>query len=116
MKVTYSLVGMPHQGTVDIVAALKEGDALMLVREPSNRFDANAVAVWAGDRRVAYIPSKTNKFLSNLIDQKGTPFTPPEGSPTMAMDGAPANGNCMPAIFKRSPNHAYPQALVDEGE
>lgn len=114
MKITYSLVGMNHQKTEDIVKALQVGDELLLVREPQNAYDKNAIAVWAGNRRVAYIPSKTNGRLAKIIDERGTDFTPAADSPTMAMDSAPVIGRAMACTFQRSFNSGYPQIVVEE--
>lgn len=114
MKTAYSLVGMNHQKSEEIVRSLAPGAPLTLVREPMNPYDKFAVAVWVGDRRVAYVPGKNNKKLADMIDRLGEPFAPPAGSPTMAMDSAPLLGNSFPAVFKRSPNSGYPQAEVEE--
>ena len=110
---TFSIVGMKHQGTEEIVAALKPGADLMLVREPENQFDKFAIGVWVDGRRIGYLPGKNNKGLADRIDAHGQDWTPPADSPTMAMDTAPTMlGLSMPATFMRSPNSGYPQAVV----
>lgn len=114
MKITYSMVGMPHQKTDELVKALQPGTELLLVREPQNPYDPNAIAVWHGNRRLAYLPSKNNRHLAALMDERGAVFTPADGSPTMAMDNAPVIGRSMPCIFKRSDNSGYPQIVVEE--
>lgn len=48
---------------------LKNGDALRMVREPDNPYDANAVALYAGGIKLGYIPKKENTSLANLLDQ-----------------------------------------------
>ena len=52
-----------------IIDELKEGDKLSLKREPENRFDSNAIAVYdAQNRRLGYIPEKDNIVFSRLMD------------------------------------------------
>lgn len=123
MKKTYSIVGMEHQGTEQFVASLRPGLALKLVREPDNKFDKKAVAVWCGDRKIGYLPGKTNASISAKIDKDGEPHVfisanivtdekpktatevaASEASPVMAMD----------ATFTRSANSGYPQIVVEE--
>jgi single-stranded-DNA-specific exonuclease len=43
MKTT--VVGVTFDGRQEVVATLKSGDELVLVREPTNKYDKNAVAV-----------------------------------------------------------------------
>jgi hypothetical protein len=112
MSKTYSIVGMNHQKSESIVAALKTGDELKLIREPTNKFDANAIAVYCGDQRVGYIPSKQNKVLAGFIDEVGIPTS------TMALDSvavAPIEHlRSVKARFVRSPNSSYPMVQVDD--
>lgn len=48
---------------------LQAGDALKMVREPDNPYDANAVALYAGDTKLGYIPKKENTTTAMLLDQ-----------------------------------------------
>ena len=48
---------------------IKEGDKLVLKREPENRFDENAILVLDGkNRKLGYIPEKDNIVFSRLMD------------------------------------------------
>jgi hypothetical protein len=112
---TFSIVGMNYIKTEAIVAALQPGHAVTLVREPTNPFDPNAVAVWVDGQRVGYLPKKQNAALAAFIDQTGTEVA------SMAMDAVgktwdPANAGTkfIPAVFVRSPNSGYPQVSVSE--
>lgn len=101
-KETYSIVGTAFvEGGEQIMATLATGDVLSLVREPTNRFDPNAIAVYAGKNRIGYIPRKKNAVLCQFIDQ--------EGEPQMAMDGAP---KAIRGKFVRSPNSGFPMVGV----
>lgn len=95
---SYSIVGMNFRGTEDVVRKLAGGEPLKLVREPGNKFDKNAVAVWMGDVCLGYVPRTQNSVLAAFIDTHGQSWTPPEADPTMAIDAA----------FERSPNSGYP--------
>lgn len=87
----YAVVGMKHRGAEAFVAALPPDSPLMLVREADNKFDRNAVQVWAQDgggwRHVGYVPKTQNQVLAQFIDAIGKPWTEPQ--PVMALD-APA--------------------------
>lgn len=48
---------------------IKEGDKLVLKREPENRFDENAILVLDGkNRKIGYIPEKDNIVFARLMD------------------------------------------------
>ena len=48
---------------------VKEGDALILKREPDNRFDENAIIVMdVKKRKLGYIPEKDNIVFARLMD------------------------------------------------
>lgn len=50
---------------------MKVGDALVLVREPDNPHDANAVRVeWQG-RRLGYVPRRENAAVARHMDRGG---------------------------------------------
>lgn len=103
---TYSIVGMNFQKAEAIVAALQPGTPVKLIREPTNKYDANAIAVWVDGKHVGYIPSKQNKVLAAFMDQTDLPL--------MAFDSAKPEGKTLDATFVRSPNSGYPQVEVVE--
>ena len=48
---------------------IKEGDKVVLKREPENRFDENAILVLDGkNRKLGYIPEKDNIVFARLMD------------------------------------------------
>ena len=48
---------------------IKEGDVLILQREPENRFDENAILVLdSKKRKLGYIPEKDNIVFTRLMD------------------------------------------------
>jgi hypothetical protein len=96
----YSIVGMSHLKTENLVAEMDEGEPVALVREPDNPFDPNAVAVWARNVKVGYVPKATNAVLAGFIDRSGA-------GPIMGLDSA--HTKFIHAKFVRSPNSRYPQ-------
>lgn len=87
----YALVGMKHRGAEVFVAALPPDAPLLLLREPQNKYDANAVQVWAKDgqewRHVGYISKDQNAVLARFIDSRGVQTALPQ-RPEIAKDGA----------------------------
>ena len=107
---TYSIVGMNHRKSEEFVAALQPGAEATLVREPSNPFDPNAIAVWIDGKHVGYIPKKQNVTLAAFIDLNAKQMF------QMATDeiGGMKVAKSIPAIFIRSPNSKYPMVEVKE--
>lgn len=69
MKGLYAIVGMQHRpGAREKLATLRHGHPLMLMREPHNTYDRNAVQVWADDVHVGFIKGNQVKPLARLID------------------------------------------------
>lgn len=101
---TYSIVGMNYIKTEGIVAALAVGAPVVLIREPTNAFDPNAVAVWVNNQRVGYISKKQNAVLAQFIDQQ--PLR------SLAMDSNAEPVRAVDAKFVRSPNSGYPMVEV----
>ena len=44
------------------------GQRLRMLREPDNPYDARAIALYAGDRRIGYVPRQHNKMPARLMD------------------------------------------------
>lgn len=66
-------VGFRPKEDRDIAKALKEGDALVLRREPGNEHDANAIQVLSHGTFIGYIPATDAKLLAPKMDA-GRPF------------------------------------------
>lgn len=111
MTQRYSIVGTQFTGVPEsFVAALKPGTPAVLVREPTNQYDANAIAVYVDGRRIGYVPKKQNAVLAQFIDQKGRELTDAE---PLALDAALAGAKkAIDATFVRSPNSGFPMVEV----
>jgi hypothetical protein len=63
------LAGFRHYEGPDAYAALHAGERLVLVREPDNPYDANAVRVeWRG-RMLGYVPQRENAAVARHLDR-----------------------------------------------
>jgi hypothetical protein len=72
MKTLYTMVGMRFRGTEAKVAALQNGDNLMLRREPTNRHDPNAVAIDSDlGIHLAYVKGTEAGNLARQMDAAG---------------------------------------------
>ncbi len=71
MKSLYAMVGMRFRDAEEFVASLPDREPLLLLRQPNNPHDANAVAVWARGRHVGFIPTKENAALASRMDDIG---------------------------------------------
>ena len=60
--------GFQYGHGYDLLAQLVPGTALQLVREPDNRYDAQAVRVEAFGRKIGYLPRESNRTVSLLLD------------------------------------------------
>ena len=57
-----------HKGYL-VENEFKSGVPLSLVREPKNRYDSNAIAIYYELTKIGYIPAAQNTVLTNLLDQ-----------------------------------------------
>lgn len=62
------VAGFRHYEGMELLPQMKEGDLLSLVREPGNQYDPKAVALHWQDKKIGFIPAKTNEMLSYLLD------------------------------------------------
>ena len=72
VKAIYSIVGMKHLGTEVLIADMKAGEMLALVRDPLNDYDANAVQVWGRQVQLGYIKATEATSLARSMDEKQT--------------------------------------------
>jgi hypothetical protein len=70
MKILGQMVGMSWRHTTDLVSALPTGEPLILVRDPDNEHDGNAVQVWHGDTHIAFIKREEVRDIARHMDSK----------------------------------------------
>jgi hypothetical protein len=65
------LAGFQHHAGQQVWNELREGDALVLVREPTNPHDALAIRVeWQG-HQLGYLPRAENRAVATELDRGG---------------------------------------------
>lgn len=64
-----AIVGTLYRGpeAVAALARLRRGDTVRLVREPDNRADPDAVAVYSGRHHLGYVPRRAHAELRPLF-------------------------------------------------
>lgn len=106
----YSIVGSNFApGATVALKRMQGGEELKLVREPDNKHDKNAIAVYCGTQRLGFVPKTHNVTLAAFIDSHGDRVADVE---VFAQDSASGRNNFITARFVRSPNSAFPQAEV----
>lgn len=60
--------GLQYYNSDEELQKMHEGDMVTLVREPINKFDPYAIAVYHKSRKAGYIPASANEVLSNILD------------------------------------------------
>jgi hypothetical protein len=68
------IAGIMHQDPQAIFDAISEGEILQLKREPANKYDELAIAVWKGSVKCGYMPRDKNEVISKLMDAGKTVF------------------------------------------
>lgn len=63
------LAGLQYHRGEAVWPALSCGDPLRLVREPDNRHDARAVAVYWREAKLGYVPRTENTVVAQLLDR-----------------------------------------------
>lgn len=61
--------GDPGENRQAIIAKLKAGSPLTFRREPTNRFDRNAVAVMSAGKRIGYLPKEVAAAVAEWMDK-----------------------------------------------
>lgn len=72
-NVKLKVVGVTFEGRQEIIKQLNKSDIITIRREPTNRFDTNAIAVWSEKGQVGYIGKDYASILSPMMDA-GTKF------------------------------------------
>lgn len=72
-NVKLKVVGVTFEGRQEIIKQLDKSDIITIRREPTNKFDTNAIAVWSEKGQVGYIGKDYATILSPMMDA-GTQF------------------------------------------
>lgn len=65
----FSIVGSSFRpGASNLIKRLRQGQLLLLVREPNNQYDKNAVLVVWGNRALGYLPRGLAAKIAPILD------------------------------------------------
>ncbi len=64
-----SIAGYQYYEGENIWLQMKIGDALILQREPQNRNDPHAIAVYWKHSKLGYIPRRENRTITQMMDR-----------------------------------------------
>lgn len=64
----FHIAGFGYWDGAEAFEQLKIGTLLELRREPDNRFDAYAVAIWFGEYKLGFIPRDENREISKYLE------------------------------------------------
>ena len=72
MKALYLLVGSKFRSPTEqkVFKSIRKGDHVALVREPTNKFDSNAVKAMVGNNHVAYVIASDARILAGIMDSE----------------------------------------------
>lgn len=68
IQTTFKIAGLQHRCSEGQLRAMRLGDQVAFSREPSNRYDPNAIQVRWNGRHVGYVPRTVAKDLAPAID------------------------------------------------
>jgi len=106
----YSIVGQKWLDLDPYLTGIGAGVPAVLVREPKNPADPNAVAVYINGSKVGFLRKEDAARIAPIIDRDGRDF----GVDVMAMDGLTVEQRkAIDAKFVRSANSSYPQIELD---
>lgn len=109
----YSIVGQKWLKLDPYLTGVPAGLPALLVREPANPADPNAVAVHIDGKKVGFLRKEDAARIAPIVDRSGR-----DHAFLVAMDSARPGEDvrveqrtekAMDALFVRSPNSAYPQ-------
>jgi len=63
------IAGFQYHDGESVWSRLSAGDSLELLREPANRYDRRAVAVYWGESKLGYVPRAANTACSQMLDR-----------------------------------------------
>jgi hypothetical protein len=113
----YSIVGQKWRNKDSYLPGIVAGTIAILVREPDNAHDPNAVMVWIDGEHVGYLRKEDAAVIAHRIDWAGEDWCERPVKDVLAADATgdyPTIRKAITVKFARSPNSAYPQVEIPE--
>jgi hypothetical protein len=64
----FHIAGFTYYNGVDVFENLKIGTPLLLMAEPENRYDPEAVAIYYQETKLGFVPRTDNKVIRQFLD------------------------------------------------
>lgn len=65
----FEVAGVNHRLSDYVRAKVGRGDPLTLKPEPTNKYDVHAIAVYAGDIQIGYVPRTHNQLIKAAVNE-----------------------------------------------
>jgi hypothetical protein len=62
--------GFQFADGLKILEQMEENQMLELVREPENKYDTNAIALYFNEHKIGFVPKEKNEILARLMDSE----------------------------------------------
>lgn len=59
-----------HQGAAECLAGLPDGSTIELRREPTNKYDRNAIAVYCSAQQLGFVQAAAAKKMAPIMDAR----------------------------------------------
>jgi len=63
-----NIAGLQYYKGIENINNFKINDEVQLIREPNNKYDRNAIAIYWNKLKIGFIPRSKNLIIKNLID------------------------------------------------
>ena len=67
--IQFEVAGVRHHLQDFVRAKVGRGDPLTLKLEPENKYDVHAIAVYAGDIQIGYVPRTHNQLIKGAVNE-----------------------------------------------
>lgn len=62
------MAGFRYYNGPQLIDKMEIGDTIKLVREPNNKYDNKAIALYFQNNKIGFIPQMDNQVISNMMD------------------------------------------------
>lgn len=62
------VAGFRYYNGPQLINKMEIGDTIKLVREPNNKYDNKAIALYFQNNKIGFIPQMDNQVISNMMD------------------------------------------------
>lgn len=62
------VAGFSYYNGPQLLDSMEIGNVIKLVREPNNKYDEKAIALYLNNQKIGFVPRIDNEVLSNIMD------------------------------------------------